>query len=467
MRKLNWLAMVTLMLLSVCTSCGNKPGKIVLKIGFWPENTETRDVAMYNEWKTAFEKDHPEYEIKAEPYTYDTTTVGSKYLTKTLPTVFQTWFTEPLKLKDRSYIRPITNQLSELGWDEMMDEEMRATLTFDNEIYGVPRDGYGLGLLINIKTLGDNGLLPENEDGTYSIYNEDGSPAYPTTFEEIYEFAKTIQEYDETKGILICSANKNGGWQFSNIAWNFGASLQVQENSGRWVSNLDSDECVEALSWILSMKQDELLLNSVSVAYDEWYSAIESKVAMAFVGSDVLQLAKTNGNVDMDDLAFVPMPTGDGTHHYSLYGGTPYVFAANATDEQVEGVLKFFEYIGRSPLVSDISKAAMEKGKETATAKGQPILPTIKPWKNEAYVAYATELEEKYVTVNMENYSPFFDSISMYKHPEEPYYTQEMYEYLDSAIQNVLMNPDTVNVKAQLTTASGKLQKLLDDNINK
>lgn len=445
-------------------SCTPGDSKIELRIGFWPENTETKDVAMYTEWKKQFENDYPQYKVVGDPYTYDTATIGQKYITKTLPTVFQTWFTEPLKLKTNKYIRSIDKQLKDAHWDECMDVDMKNALTFDGEIYGIPRDGYGLGLLINIKTLGENGLLPE-KDGKYVIYNDDGTPAYPTTFEEIYEAALQISEYDDKKGILICSANKNGGWQFSNMAWNYGATLQ-NEVAGKITANLNSEESVEALSWIQKMKQDDLLLNSVSVTYDQWYNSIGDKVAMAIVGSDVLQLATMNGEVPMDDLAFVPMPTGDGVHHYSLYGGTPYVFSSRATDEQVEGVLKFFEYIGRTPFVSDISKAAMRTGYETAKLKGQPVLPTIKPWINEEYVTFAKGLEDEYVTVDMDYYGEFFNSINSNKHSEVPYAAQEMYEYLDTAIQSVLSNPDTANPYALLTSANGKLQNYLDEHYN-
>lgn len=462
--KISLLSILSVMLLA---GCEKKTDKIQLDIGFWPEKTEARDLAMYNQWKTAFEEDYPQYEIVGDPYKYSTDTIGEKYLKGSLPDVFQTWFTEPQKLADKNFIRPITEELENLKWDEMMDPGMKNTLTFNGEIYGVPRDGYGLGLLINIKTLGDNGLLPEDENGDYVIYNEDGSPAYPTTFEEIYETSLAIQEYDTTKGILICSANKNGGWQFSNMAWNYGATLQTVDNNGKVHSHLDCDEAVEALTWIQKMKQDDLLLNSISVVYDDWYNAIGSKVAMAIVGSDVLHLASVNAKIDMGDLAFVPMPTGDGEHHYSLYGGTPYVFSSKATDKEVEGILKFFEYIGRSPIISDISKSAMELGNQTAKDKNQPILPTIKPWINEDYVEYTTELEKEYVTVDMDYYGEFFENINENKHAEVSYAAQEMYEYLDAAIQSLFKNYETANPKSLLTTANSSMQKYLDENVNK
>ena len=203
------LCVMALLLLFTVASCKHKSNKIELRIGFWPENTETKDIAMYESWKKAFEADYPEYEIIADHYTYDTSTVSSKYLTKTLPTVFQTWFTEPLKLVNNKYIRSIDKELKELGWDKYMDPDMKATLTFNGEIYGVPRDGYGLGLLINTKTFVENGLLEEDESGKAILYDKNNKPLYPTTLEEIYDASLVIAENTETKGILICSANKN------------------------------------------------------------------------------------------------------------------------------------------------------------------------------------------------------------------------------------------------------------------
>ena len=211
------LSFVGALAIPFLASCGGVDGKITLDIGFWPESTETQDLAMYRQWKERFETAYPQYELVADPYTYNTTTVGSKFLTGSLPNVFQTWFTEPEKLMKNKYIRGIKSFLDQKGWSDKMDDEMKASLTFDDEIYGIPRDGYGLGLLLNIRCLGENGILPQNSNGKYALYKSDGTPAYPTSFEEIYQDALKIQENDETKGILICSANKNGGWQLSNM----------------------------------------------------------------------------------------------------------------------------------------------------------------------------------------------------------------------------------------------------------
>ncbi len=459
------LALTTVFTLTGCRFFGGdstgSSDKIQLKIGFWPQSSDKTDVGMYTEWKNKFEEDNPQYEIIGSPYIYSKETIGPKHETHTLPHVYQTWFTEPEGLKNSGYIRDITSILNEFGWTDKIDDEMKATLTFDNKIYGVPRDGYGLGLLINTKTLGDLGLLPE-KDGKYVLYNEDGSPAYPTTFEDLLSVSETIADETEAKGMFICTSNKNGGWQFSNMAWNFGATLEVKENN-KWKANLDSNEAVSAFTWLKEMKEKDLVYRGISIAYDDWPSAIGSKVGMAIVGSDILHLAKTTGFVDMSDLAFVPMPTGDGTHHYSLYGGTPFVFDSETSDEQVRGILKFFDYIGRSPTTNKTNIDAIRKGYQVALNKNQPILPKIMPWKNEDYLKVAKELEEEYVSVDMKYYSPFFSTINEYKHSEEPIATQKMYEILDDAIQSLFQNPESANPKSLLSTANSKLQKILDE----
>ncbi len=474
----NKLLFVTSFLaLGVLSGCGATSGKIVLKIGFWPDSTETKDVAMYQEWKEAFERDNPEYVIKGEPYTYSLSTVAQKALANQLPDVWQTWFTEPPTLVANNFIRDITDIMTENGWIDKMDSEMKQQLT-DGKLYGIPRDGYGLGLIINKKLIGDNTDFFPNKvddngqpiDGQYSIYKSDNTPVYPTTFEQIYDIATEINENsgESVKGILILSDNKEGGWQFSNMAWNFGTeNLVKKDSSGKWVSNLNDSHAVEALKWIHKLKQEDLLLKDITKVYNDWTSALSSQVAMAIVGNDVIQNAAVVGKMDMNDLAFVPMPTGDGVHHYSLYGGTPYVFTKGVSDEKVKGILKFFDYIGRSPSTSETNIAAIQKGYEVAKLKNQPILPTIRPWINEDFVSKAKELENAYISVDLVDFAPFYDHIAENKHGEEPIETQAMYEFLDESIKGVIgKSYATANPQNLLTTANSKFQEYLDKKYN-
>ena len=88
------LGMAVLLTLTGCRFFGgkDKSDKILLSIGFWPQKSDKTDVAMYEEWKSAFEQANPEYEIVDDPYTYSKETIGAKFNTHTLPMVYQTWF---------------------------------------------------------------------------------------------------------------------------------------------------------------------------------------------------------------------------------------------------------------------------------------------------------------------------------------------------------------------------------------
>lgn len=460
------------LLMSALASCGGGSDKIVLKIGFWPEQSASADVAMYNVWKERFEADFPQYEIKGSPYTYSPETIGTKKMNKTLPDVFQTWFTEPEMLKNKKYIRDVTEQVKALGWDEKMDKGMRKTLTFDDKLYGVPRDGYGLGLLISKQILGDNNLLPEY-DGGYSLYalNPDGTqnfdaPLYPQTWDEVRTICEEIAMNEEMiKGFMMYAANKNGGWVFSNIAWNYGATLEKVDDSGKVIANLDDPGAVEALTMLKELYWDELTTRTTNAVYDDWKSAIGTKVAMAVVGSDVVQEAKLSGGIDMDTLAFVPLPSGKEGEQYSLYGGTPFVFNSDCTDEQVEGILRFFDYIGRSPTTNESNFLAKKEGYEVAVKKAQPILPSINPWIDPEYLEKNAALEKQYVNVSDADYGPFFRRTESLLRTEEPYCTQEMYKALDGAIQTIFTD-QKADPKAQLTTAKATLQSVLDREIN-
>ncbi len=463
MRKLLCAAAATLIgaaSLFSFAGCGKGNGKIRVSIGMWPDSSLKQDIAMFEQWEKQFEEQYPQYDIVGDKYDYSADTIAAKATAKQLPTVFQTYFTEPQKLIERKWIADITDEITELGWLDNMDADMREAVSKDGRCYGVPRDGYGMGMFLNLAMLYDVGVIEKNEDGSYKLHDEGGEPLYPTTFDEVREVSELIVEsYENTYGLVVLSANMNGGWQFSNMAWNFGCEALQVEAGGKVTANLNDPAAVKALEWIQEMANNGLIYPDASLSYSDWYAKIGSgNVAMAFCGSDALMLPVTNFNFNKDDIAFVPMPTGDGVSRRSLYGGTPYVFAGNATKEQIKGALLFLKYMGRSPETDEISVNAIELGHKTAQAKAMPIIQTIKPWVNEDYLAKTQELEERYINVNTYYYQDFFDTIEEFKRAEEPYYCQDMYKLLDNALQNVISNPGLANCKSLLDTANSQFQ---------
>src|SRR5690554_1480666 len=135
--------------------------KIEVIIGFWPDSANTDDVQMFQTWKTRFETDYPEYEIIGESFTYSVEAFYARANSKTLPTVFQTWFTEPQMIVEGGHAKDITQMVTDLGWYDKMDPALREYLTFDERLYGIPRDGYGLGMIINLDVFYEAGLVDD------------------------------------------------------------------------------------------------------------------------------------------------------------------------------------------------------------------------------------------------------------------------------------------------------------------
>ena len=464
LKKATLLAGAAVALLSL-NGCQKEDGKIHVELGMWPAAQQTSDVAMFNIWKQRFEADHPEYVIEPANYEYAQDTVAVGAMSGTLPTVFQTWFTEPSMLIEQGYIRDVTDLVKEVGYYDDMDPFMRETLEDEEgNLYGIPRDGYGFGMLLNLRSLTYYGLIEGDiDEHEYVLYDESGDPLYPTTYAELADWAEliTTNSGGDCRGTMFYSANRQGGWLFSNIAWNFGAELMTIDTGGAPHASLNEDAVVEALQYIAGLRSDGYLVEGTSFVYNDWYSSINERMAIAFCGSDVIQNAVTQGSMDRNDIAFVPMPAGPGGDRYSLYGGTPFVFAANATDEEVRGALLFLEYMGRSPVMSEAQKTAMVEGKQTSLAKNEPILPSIRPWTNEEYNSYADELDGQYVNVNQEYFDDFFDTIGSMRKEEVPYEAQKMYDYLDQAVSAVLTNPNMgrEEIKNQLTTLNQQFER--------
>ena len=86
------------------------------------------------------------------------------------------WFTEPPMLVQARYIKDITGDLKTLGWYDKMDVDMRETLTLTIK-FMCSRDGYGLGLFINLRLMEDYGLLQDIDgDGKVDLHDATGKP---------------------------------------------------------------------------------------------------------------------------------------------------------------------------------------------------------------------------------------------------------------------------------------------------
>jgi ABC-type glycerol-3-phosphate transport system substrate-binding protein len=435
---------------------GTSPGptavkKVQLKLGIWPAESYEADVKSAQDAKAKFEAKYPNIEVVPASYAYQPTTFMPMAASGTLPTVFTTWFTEPQKLIENGFVADITDIVKKKGLDKAMNPAVLKLLSKDGKIYGIPRDGYALGLYINMNIFKEAGLVDAK-----------GLPLYPKTFDELAATAKVIKDKTGKAGMFIASANNVGGWHFTQIGWAFGASFEKQLPSGEWVANIDTPEVLAALQFVYDLKwKYDVLLPDALMGWAEWIKNYGTdKVGMVLAAPDVISAPVADYNMNKDAIAIVPVPKGPGGQ-FSLMGGTPFMFAANATPEEIDAAIKWLEFTGWLPIVNTETMAQREVGIANKAERGEPIGPQPLPvWVDPTYKKAIDDLYAKHANVNMDLFKDYYAIAPFNVHPEEPVKCQDLYAVLDTVLQVVLTQKDA-DLKALLADANKQVTEIL------
>jgi ABC-type glycerol-3-phosphate transport system substrate-binding protein len=432
---------------------------IQLKLGIWPEDTLTADIELHNGYVKTFNETHPNVEVVPAYYKYATDTFVSLAESGNLPTIFETWYTEPQKLINGGFVADITDILQERGWLDKINPSIRELLSKDGRIYGIPRDGYALGLMINIELFEEAGLVDAN-----------GYPIYPKTWTELAETAKKIKDATGQAGFCLLAKDNAGGWHFSNIAWAFGATLTLEEN-GKFVSNVDTPEAIAAMEYIKSLKWDYDVLTP-DPTNEDWgtgFVELGTGAAAMYIGANdaVNQPTQVNG-LPAEKLALVALPAGPNGEQYSLSGGTPYMFSKDATPEQINAALDYLEIMGKAPLATDDAIAGMRADAQNRVNNNVPVIPRFPCWIAEDVLAAEAAVAEEFGNVDTNLYKSYFDIIKKEGNLrlEEKGSAQDLYAELTKVLQAVVTDKNA-DVAALMKTADENYQKLLDETVNK
>lgn len=455
MKKLVALLLCAMLALSACSALA----ETTLKLGIYPEDIDTAAVEAHETYIAEFSKTHADVKVEKAHYKYATDTFVSMAEAGTLPTVFETWYTEPQKLIKGGFVADITDELTERGWLDVMNPSIRALMSDENgRVYGIPRDGYALGLMLNVEVFEEAGLVDES-----------GLPQYPNTWDEVIAVSEKIHEETGSAGLCLLAKDNAGGWHFSNIAWSFGAQFQKQDESGKWICQLNSPEVIAAMGFVKTMAEKGLFTPDPTA--EDWGTGFAQlgtgSAAMYIAANDAVgQPTFTNG-LAADKLMMIGMPAGP-TGAYSLSGGTPYMFAANATKEEINAALDYLEIMGKAPVVSELAKAGWVEDARYRKDNGIPVINEFPAWTSEELIKGRRAIVEEYKNVPDELYADYFAAVSAEGNlkMEEPMETQLMYAELTKVLQAVVTDPNA-DIPALLETANANFQKVLDETINK
>lgn len=432
--------------------------QVTLKLGIYPADTDEAAIEAMEGVITRYNESHPNVTVERDYYKYAPDNIAPMAEAGTLPTIFESWFTEPQKLIRSGYVRDITDILAERGWLDQITPAIRSLLSdADGKVYGIPRDAYALGLMCNVE-------LFEQAD----LVNDDGTIQYPKTWVELAETGKKIKDATGSAGFVLLAGEDLGadGWHFSNIAWAYGAKLVTDNGDGTFTPNLNSKEAVDAMEYVKSLKwtYDILTADPFSEGWATGFTQIGTGAAAMYIGAnDAVEQPTANNGLAVDKLSLVPMPAGPGGQ-YSLSGGTPYMFAANATDAEVNAALDFLIAFGKAPVVDENTTESLRAQAATKLERGVPNIKRFPCWTSPEIQAAEEAVLAEYTNVNANLYADYFAAVSTAGnlHTEEPGDTQAMYKELGKVIQAVLQDQNA-DVQALMDAAQANYIAILQE----
>jgi len=428
--------------------------EVTITLGIWPEDTLVDDIAVHEGYVATMKELHPNVTCVPAYYKYSTDTFMPMVESGNCPTIFESWFTEPTKLIAQGAIADITDELEARGWLDAMNPSIKQLLSDSNgRVYGIPRDGYALGLMINVELFEEAGLV-----------DADGYPLYPKTWDELAETAKTIKEKTGAAGLCLLAQDNAGGWHFSNIAWAFGATLCTENADGTFTSNLASDEAIAAMEFVKSLKwdYDVLTADPLSENWGTGFTQLGTGNAAMYIGANdaVNQPTQVNG-LAVDKLSIAPIPAGPGGQ-FSLYGGTPYFFSKDATPAQINAALDYLEVMGKAPVATEASVAGMKADAQNKVEQGVPVIKRFPCWVAQDVLDAEAAIVEEFGNVDPKLYDAYFEATSSDGlHLEEPGSTQDMYAELTKVLQAVLTDKNA-DVATLMKQADENYQTILD-----
>lgn len=428
--------------------------KVTLKLGIWPEDTLTEQVEEHKQHVQALNAIKPNIEVIPSYYKYSPDNFISMAEGGTVPTIFECWYTDTQKLIDAGLVADITDNLKERGWLDSMNPTIKDLMSKDGRIYGIPRDGYGLGLYLNLELFEQAGLMDEN-----------GLPKYPKTWQELADTAKIIKDKTGAAGFDLLAMDRNAGWHFSLIAWDFGAQLTTTSD-GKYYANLDSPEAIAAMQYCsdLKWKYDVLTPDPLADGWAEGHANLGTGVCAMYLGAnDSVAQPTENYGLPVDKFALVPAPAGPNGDQYVLHGGTPYMFANNATKEEIDAALDYLVIMGKAPVATDEAIAGWKRDYQRMVDTGTPVIPRFPCWIDQTVVDAENAVIEEYKNVDMRLYDDYFNLIKKdgALHLEEPVECQAMYQEICNVMQEVLTNKDA-DIPALMKQADTNYQALID-----
>jgi multiple sugar transport system substrate-binding protein len=429
--------------LDALASCGSSPVSsssssiVTATVNTLPPSSNQGAVYVFNQVIKQFEQTHPGEKIVGKNDPYDPTTYFAKLAAGQAEDATQSYFTEPPLLIKKHALADITDLAK--GWQYFSSYNPGiisiATDSSTGKVYGIPQNGYALGIYYNRKMFKAAGLDPDKP---------------PTTWDDFRSYANHLKS-SSVAGFAETSSSNQGGWHFTNWMYTAGGDMQSEDGTKALFS---SDKGVSVLQLLKEMRftDQSMTKQQLFTQADTLQLLATNKVAMVVMAPDQLNTLKSQYQANMDDFGIGPMPQNGG--NAALTGGNIFVFNPKSSQDAIKAA---FDYI----IYSNFDLTVLESSLASQAAAGQVVgAPTNVLFTNGAFQQKVNALNAKYANVPLQNYAPFLNStVKLRAEPRNQ--TQKMYAVLDTAVQAVLTNPNA-DPQTLLTQAAQQFQQVLD-----
>jgi multiple sugar transport system substrate-binding protein len=434
--------------LAACTTGGGASGKTEIRVATFPAGADAAAYEAFAVQEAQFEDANPDIDVIGVEYEWEGPTFAVQLAGGSLPDVFTVPFTDAKTLLENDQLMDVTAEAEELGYaDKINPILLEAVQDADGNIYGFPRQAYAMGLHYNRALFEAAGLDPD-------------SP--PTTWDEVREAAKAINEATGKAGYMQMTMNNTGGWQLTAATVAHGGRTQVDNGDGTYTSTINNPGTVAALEFLQDLRWEDNSLGSNFLL--DWGTINQEfaagNIGMYTTGSDIYTALVRDFSLDPDVYGITVVPT-DGEDPGTLGGGDIAVVSPAIDDTTKAASIKWIDFYYMQRLFNeDAAKLEAKTLADSDQAVGTPLLPIL----DEETEAQRLAWIEEYVNVPRDQMTGFFDGIGAQTPVgEAKAQTQAIYALLDAVVQAVLTDQNA-DIDALLTKADEDAQALLDGN---
>ena len=424
---------------SMLSGCGAAPENktssgenIEIRIGYWPnKDTDPQKYEIYKGYVEEYAKKRPDVTIIPDEMNHDNNTFTPIAAAGQLPNMYRVPFTEPKNIIKAGYAREVDDIMRKRGYAEKMNDDILDIVTGeDNKLYGVPNNGYMMGMWYNVNLFEKAGLV-----------KADGTIDYPQTWDEVISTAKIITEKTGQPGFGFQCVSAEAGWNLMNIAWSYGVKFMEQQENGKYKATFASQEMVDTLQYISDLKwKYNVIPSNVLLGRGDLIRLFATdQLGMSICAEDWLNAPVKQYGMDKSKIGTSAMPSGP-KGSIAQTGGDVWLFSKETTDEQLDALFDWLEVIGDAPELSDAAKTNIENKIKAQSNDGNVIItPAFSVWKDSKRNEEIAKLYEPYVNTDEKVQKKMMnDKVTL--HAEEPTSTQELYRVIADCMQEALIN---------------------------